>query len=335
MSINKVPPPPPTKAPITLIEWESFSLPGINVPLRRVKGTRRNGVPVVDEGYQFREDLVREVAWAVWPHDDGDPTPCLLVGPKGCGKTSLIVQLAAHCNVVVYRTNLNVGTTVRHLLGRVGAEEGRTVYVPGIVTQCAEEGAWLLLDEITGATPPVALALFPVLEARGAIRLEEEQPPRYIRRHQDFRVFATDNTIGAEQEESRFNYSGTNPDMNEALLDRFGSTVQVGYLEPEQEHAAVKAIVENIEDMDLIGIIRVAKSIRESGAGFAFSTRMVIEWARRIAAGYAFADGTVKPYTNDDILKAAFPAFLAKIRSKVERDSVAEVIRRVFAMAAG
>jgi len=36
------------------------------------------------------------------------------------------------------------------------------------------------LDEISGATPPVALSLFPVLEPEGEVYLEDGQPPRYL-----------------------------------------------------------------------------------------------------------------------------------------------------------
>jgi MoxR-like ATPase len=300
------------------------------LPLRRFTGPKHPAVPAVDPHYVFREDLVRELLWAVWPHDDGAPSPALLVGPKGCGKTTLVYQIAALCNVPVYRINLNVGTSPRHLKGHKGAEAGKTVFRPGIASQAIEDGAWLLLDEISGATPPVALSLFPVLEHDGAVYLEEAQPPRYARRHADFRVFGTDNTIGAEQESTRFDYAGTNPDMNIALLDRFGSTMQVGYLPPEQEHAVAKGHAPGIRDVDLEGLIRVANDIRASEAGVAFSTRMVINWARRVAAGHLLPNGMSRPLTDREILQAAYPAFLARMRSKIERDAIAEVFRRTF-----
>jgi hypothetical protein len=324
------PPPPPTKS-----AWTDHQIDGINVLLRAMGGPRRAGVPVVDEGYKFRENLVREIAWAVWPHDEGAWSPCALVGPKGCGKTSLVEQLAARCNIPVYRVNLNVGTTVRHLKGKQGAKDGSTVFLPGIITTAMEEGAWLILDEISGATPPVALSLFPILEPNGAVLLEDAEPPRYVKRHPDFRIFATDNTIGADQEANRFSYAGTNPDVNEALLDRFDSTVQVGYLPPEDEHVVAKIRAPGIQDLDLAMIIRVANSLRKSDAGFDFSHRMVVSWARRVGAGFCGADGSTRVFSDTEIYAAAGPAFLDKMRSRVERDAIQEVIRRVLEITEG
>ena len=303
-----------------------------------MSGPTRDGVPAIDPHYVFRADHVRELAWAVWPHDGGAPTPSLLAGPKGCGKTSLVMQVAAHCNIPVHRVNLNVGTTTRHLKGRVGAENGSTVFVSGIMTMAMEQGTWLLLDEISGATPPVSLCLFPTLEfdPPGEVILEDAQPPRYVDRHADFRLFATDNTIGAEQEDNRFNYGGTNPEVNEALLDRFGSFIQVDYLGQEDEFKAVESKVKGIDADVLEGMIRTAKNVRDSAEiGSGFSTRMVMDWARRYNAGVAQMNGKHTPHEYQAVLDLAYPAFLNKMRSKIERDAIVEVIRRMYRISGG
>jgi cobaltochelatase CobS len=315
--------------------YEDVALDDIDVPLRRVMGPKRPGVPSIDPCYHFRPEMVRELQWAVWPHDDRWWTPSLLVGPKGCGKTSLVMQIAAYCNIPVFRINLNVGTTTRHLKGRVGAESGSTVFVPGVATMAMEQGGWLLLDEISGATPPVSLSLFPILEPDGEVLLEDAQPPRYVERHPDFRVFATDNTIGAAQEETRFSYGGTNPEVNEALLDRFGSTIQVDYMEAEVEHATITKMVPGADKEVLEGMIRVADNVRKSeDIGTAFSMRMVVEWIRRHTAGMSHHNHANSPWPDEDqaVLDCAYPAFLNKMRSKVEQDAISEVIRRCFAL---
>lgn len=365
--MSKIPPPPAPKKktkktpePAATRRWvdvtlDAFTVEGerVSLPIRRLAGPPRPGVPPVDLNYHFRAEQLRELLWAVWPHDGGAPTPAVMVGPKGCGKTSLILQLAARCNVRVHRINLHVGTTTRHLKGRVGARDGETVFVPGVATTAMEEGDWLVLDELSGATPPVALALFPILEPDGSVVLEDAEPPRYVKRHPDFRVFATDNAIGAEQEEHRFSYAGTNQ-MNVALLDRFGATIQAGYLDPDAEFdlltkvvpgmAAEVAEAERVAQQTgaslvdtpnmvvLEGMIRVAKDIRMSDAiGVAFSTRMLLDWARRWVAG-PVGGGTYKPAA---VLEIAYPAFLNKVPSVIERDAIVEVIRRTFKIAPG
>lgn len=283
--------------------------------------------------YMFIPEHLREVAWAVWPHDGTRPTPCLLVGPKGCGKTSLVTQLAARANQRLYRINLNVGTSVRHLKGHRGAAHGGTVFYSGVVTRAMEEGAWLLLDEISGASPHVALSLFPILEPDGEVWLEDAEPPRYVKRHPDFRLFATDNVIGSSQEDNRFQYSGTNPDQNEALLDRFHSTIECGYPDVKEEHRIVRLALPHLQDKhdDFIQfVIRIVDKIRKDQNAPGFSIRMTIEWCRRITAGHMDATGKRLPLNPDQILEAANYAFLNKLRSKADRLVVEEVIRRVL-----
>ena len=342
------PPKPVRRTGIARIEWSPYKIDGLDVRLFQATYYDHDGdevipegIPAIDTGYVFREDMVRELAWAVWPHDNDDPaaapnwTPCLLAGPKGSGKTSLVLQVAARCNIRVFRTNLNVGTTTRHLKGRLGAQDGRTVFVPGVATMAMERGGWLLLDELSGVTPPVALSLFPIMEAQGSVLLEDAQPPRYVKRSPYFRVICTDNCIGAMQEESRFSYSGTNPDMNEALLDRIGSVIEVPYLTEDREHQAIASMIPTVDSDNLEGMIRVANAVRQSHevAG-GFSTRMVMEWARRATAGIQKANGKVVHPVEDDnfLMECAQAAFLRRQNSLVERDAIAEVIRRVFAI---
>lgn len=336
-----VPPPPPAAwAPHTIVAQERrMEKNGKGVDVERfvdveVRVMRRVGpphplVPPIDPAYVFRAELLRELSWAIWPHDGGPWTPALLTGPQGSGKTTLVLQLAARCNAPVYRTNLNVGTTVAHLKGRKGAEAGRTTFVPGVATMALEEGSWLLCDELAGATPPVALSLFPIFEPTGAVMLEDEQPPRFVRRHPDFRAFASDNTIGADQESTRFDFAGTNPEVSQALLDRFGCTLHVPWMSREQEWNLVRAKVPAIGEDLAEGMVRVAHNCRT--AGTSFSTRMMLDWARRVAAGKLAPDGSVADANQQAwMVECAHPAFLSRMRSPADREAVLEVMRRVF-----
>ena len=207
------------------------------------------------------------------------------------------------------------------------------MFVPGVLTAAAEQGGWLILDEVSAASPPVLLSLFPALEVDGQIALEDAQPPRYVRRHPEFRIFATDNALGNAMEADRFSYAGTNADQNEALLDRFGSFIEVGYMNNDDEMRAIAAKVPNISGLNLEGLIRVADSVRKSkevSGGFSF--RMLHDWARRVAAGQINNKGKKLPVSDNDdhVLVAATGAFLRRQKSSVEREAITEVIRRCF-----
>lgn len=346
----KTPPPPAPKksnrsktpvkpAPLKKFTYTPITISGHDVRLMKRDGPRHPLVPARDPHYCFREDLLREIAWSLWPHDGGQPMAVALVGQKGSGKTSLIEQVAAHCNIPVWRINLNSGTTVRYLKGRTGAKDGSTHEILGPVPLAMEAGGILLLDEVSGGTPPVNLSLFPVLEPTGAVFLEEGDPPRYVRRHPDFRICVTDNTIGADQAETRFLYQGTNL-MNAALLDRVDTTLQVPYLDPEAERRTVEARVgmpkdkklRQIMQLNIEGMVRVAGHARETpDIGGGFSHRMLVSWARRVCAGRMAASGRVTRQGRvSEIVSAAHPAFLTKMPSPEDREAILEIIQRVF-----
>jgi len=244
--------------------------------------------------------------------------------------------MAARCNVPVLRVNMNVGTTVRNLKGRVGARPGRTVFIPGVATIAAESGAWLLLDELSAITQPVAMCLMPILEPNGAIFLEEAEPENgsecvYVKRHPDFRIYGTDNALGHMMEDRRFDYLGTNPDQNLAVMARFLSCIPVPYMDAGLEHRAVSQAVPTVDGLDLEGMIRVADKVRKaSDIRSGFSTRLLIEWARRFSAGRIRGNGTIEPGDDAFLVETARGAFLNLMGSQVERDAVLEVIRRVY-----
>ena len=137
-------------------------------------------------------------------------------------------------------------------------------------------------------------------------------------------------------EQDRFSYAGTNADMNEALLDRFGSFIEVPYMSKSVEQTAIASKVPDLDGDTVEGLVRVADAVRQSReVSGGFSTRMLLDWGRRIAAGRIDARGRALPEEDDDshVLAAAYGAFLRRQKSTVERDAIAEVIRRVFVVA--
>lgn len=328
--IHRYIPPAPRKKIMRHPDWTPARVGQFDLYFESRTGAGGPNVPTVDPDYVLRADILAEISYAAFPPEGARPMPVALVGPKGSGKTSAIEQLAARLNIEVYRINCNVGTSVRHLKGKIGAKPGETVHYDGIAVRAMESGAWLILDEISGVTPSVGLALFPILEHNGAVLIEDAEPPRYVKRHPDFRVFATDNTIGAAQEENSFGYAGTNREMNEALLDRFGSFVEVDYLGLKAEHGALMGAVPNAHPKVAEGVAYCMSKLRASGIGFAFSTRMSINWLQRATVGYRDAEGRPRPLPSGQMLEAANHAFLNSMPSENSRTEAVEIISRIF-----
>ena len=105
-------------------------------------------------------------------------------------------------------------------------------YDYGVLPKAMKEGHILLLDEITTAEPGILLALQAVLEPKGRLVLTEKGG-EVIMPHPDFRVVATDNTLGTDGTTSPI-YAGRN-NHDASLLDRFPAVINMAYLPVAQE----------------------------------------------------------------------------------------------------
>ena len=225
--------PKPVRTPV---KSSTVKVPGTSIDLP-ITGARSPLVPDIRDGYVFRKDLVKYVAWGIKAQKN-----VLLTGDAGVGKSSLVTQLAALTQTPLHRLNLHGETDTTLFIGRDFPTEidgVRTmVYKKGVLARAMEEGHWLLLDEIDAALQPVLFVLQQVLEEGGKLMLEDNDHT-IIEKHPNFRIFATANTVG-KASKNRLLYSGTLGRMNEATLDRFGVVVHVPYLDAKEEERVIQ-----------------------------------------------------------------------------------------------
>lgn len=205
----------------------------------------------------------------------------MLVGHTGCGKTSVIEQIASRLGQSIARVNLNGQTTVGDFVGLYTARDGSTIWVDGALPRAMRLGHWLVLDEIDFAEPQILACLNSVLEQGGKLFLKEKGH-EIVEPHPNFRIFATANTIGC-MSDFRSLYQGANI-MNEAFLDRWRCYF-VDYMKPEDEtkviigalprYAKAESAVQII--VKVVGMVREAFVKEEVSC--TFSTRRAIEWA--------------------------------------------------------
>lgn len=210
----------------------------------------------------------------------------LLTGGTGVGKTTHILQLASRIKQPVLRINFNGETRMSDLIGKVSVIAGETVWVDGVLPSAMRKGFWLLLDELDFADPAVLSLLHPVLEDDPQLVLKENGG-EIIRPHENFRVFATANSIGAMQDRSSA-YGGTNQ-MNEAFLDRW-QVMLVDNLPEKEEVLVVRSKVKGLTNILAKRIVQFANKARMQDfsdgfqfSGDNFSTRKVLAWAKKTA----------------------------------------------------
>ena len=260
--------------------------------------------------YRFPQTQVEDISIAIEENMN-----VMLTGPTGCGKTSIIIALAAILGRPLIRFNMNGETRVSSLVGqkRPATKDGALTleFCKGDLAIAMQEGYWVLGDEFDAAPPPVLFVMQPVLEEDNR-KLHLPDTGETITAHPDFRFFATGNTIGYRAN-ARARHAGTHM-MNAALVDRFGMVIAADYPERTEEIERIKVNVPECDEGFIDGIARVAEELRKDDKFRAdFSTRRCIQWARLVHR-YDY-----------DVLRAAELAVVRKLESatdaKVARES--------------
>jgi len=221
------------------------------------------------------EQMLEELGLAV-----EENSPAFIYGPTGCGKSTLVEELAAMLNQPCVRVQLNQRFTTAEFVGfHEIAADGTTVWRDGLLPQAMRNGWWLLLDEITAAPAGILMKLQAVLEGKPLVLTDNGG--EVVVPHASFRFMATDNTNGRGDDTGL--YAGTNV-INEATLDRFGVVIKANYPAKETE---VEILMNRTRVNRAIAekMVTIASKVREALANemcyCTFSTRRLIAWASK------------------------------------------------------
>ncbi len=241
-------------------------------------------VPAINPSYQFREDLLRTVLYAI-----SQDKRLWLHGHTGTGKTTLVEQVAARLGYPVRRVNFTGDTEAYSLIGQKiltpDPTTGQTIttWQDGVLPQAMQTPCILLLDEVSFAKPGTIGALQAVTEPRGVLFLQEDGN-RAVHPDPMLRIFATDNTAGQGDESGL--YAGTRP-TNAAAFSRFTLRLKVPYIERADEAKLLMDLVPSLQATDADRIAHFAFEARESLAKgeiyLPVSPRCTIEMAEMFA----------------------------------------------------
>lgn len=282
-------------------------------------------VPTVKQ-YFFRRSLLSPfMSWLYVPAGDS----CLLVGPTGSGKSSLVEQTCARlawpCITVSAHSRMEMPELTGYNLPYTDPVSGdlNTKFVDGPLTKAMREGFVFVLDEYDTLDPAVTVGLHAVMEGRPLVIAENNG--EVIRPHANFRFVACGNTAGQSDESGV--YAAT-MQQNLVSLDRF-RVFEVPYLDESDEFDILleanpgmpKNIVENM--------VKVANSIRRQHQGLGgnylsvtMSTRTLLRWSR-IAFGYSMSG-------QPDALKVALRESLLNRCDRVQSTAIDKIAASIF-----
>ena len=236
-------------------------------------------VPAIDDDYCFDEKLAKPVMQSIVENDR-----ILLVGGTGCGKSSLVCQIAARTNWPVRRVNLHGETSVSDFVGQWVVEGGEMRFRYGVLPSAMKAGHILVLEELDAAEPAILFILQGVMEQDGVLVLAENGG-EIIKPHPRFRMVATANTLGLGDETGL--YTGTHV-LNASHLDRWTAVFNMSYLPEEQEESLLLTKVPSLDQKMAKALVKLANAVRKAAEQeqvfCTFSTRRLLFLGRKIAS---------------------------------------------------
>ncbi|MDC1086601.1 AAA family ATPase [Alphaproteobacteria bacterium] len=238
-------------------------------------------VPEVDDAYLF-DEITTKAILAGFCYN----RRVMIQGYHGTGKSTHIEQVAARLNWPCVRVNLDSHISRLDLVGKdaIVLKDGKQVteFREGVLPWALQNPVAIVFDEYDAGRADVMFVIQRVLEVSGKLTLLDNN--RVINPHQNFRLFATANTVGLGDTTGL--YHGTQQ-INQGQMDRWSIVSTLNYLSTDAEEKIIISKVPNFNTKDKREIIKSMVSIAElTRNGFisgdlstVMSPRTVITWA--------------------------------------------------------
>lgn len=232
-------------------------------------------VPASDPTFRIAPSLIKLFA-AIAEAAKGSPqNGALIVGPHGCGKSTIPGEFAARFKLPLLIMDCANIREPRDWFGYKTAVDGTVYWHESEFARCVARGGHVIqFDEITRVSDAIKNTLFPLLDHRRFTYLEERGD--IIRVGPGTIFFATMNEGSG--------YTGcTSIDL--ALKDRFTRRVEVNYLPPEEEVEVLVART-GIKKVDARKLVELADTVRKKAANLggqltqSISTRQLLACAQ-------------------------------------------------------
>ena len=202
----------------------------------------------------------------------------LIIGPKGTGKTSLVMEYAIQKSKKLESINFSLRTRESHLIGTKSLVEGTIGFDEGVLIKSMKEGSILYLDELNAAEADVLLRLDEALDDRRQIVLKESDG-QVIKADDSWYTIATTNHL---------THVGTK-ELPPQLLSRFPVRIRLDYPPEDVEYKIIKKHVKNLYETEILQGIKLANTLRQASAVeelyYSPSIRETIAYAKLLEGG--------------------------------------------------
>ena len=238
-------------------------------------------VPEIDVSYLFDEVTTKAILAGFCYN-----RRVMIQGYHGTGKSTHIEQVAARLNWPCVRVNLDSHISRLDLVGKdaIVLKDGKQIieFREGVLPWALQNPVAIVFDEYDAGRADVMFVIQRVLEVSGKLTLLDNN--RVINPHQNFRLFATANTVGLGDTTGL--YHGTQQ-INQGQMDRWSIVSTLNYLPANAEEEIVASKVPNFKTKEGKETIKSMVSIAElTRNGFisgdlstVMSPRTVITWA--------------------------------------------------------
>ena len=209
------------------------------------------------------------------------PQNMAVVGPHGCGKTEMAIQLAARNGRPIYIMDCANVREARDWWGHKTANAGSTGWHRSQFDIAVSEGldgepCIILLDEFNRVSEHIKNTLYPMLDARRETYVDEKG---------DF-IRAMPGTIFVATYNEGNQYTGTGA-QDCAMSDRFTRRLEVNYLTAVEE-AGLLVKRSGIKPGDAEKLVDVGDTVRRKCAGYGSTLTRTISTRQLIAASHNF-----------------------------------------------
>lgn len=210
-----------------------------------------------------------------------------LLGPKGCGKSSVAKELADAMGMVYYAFDMGQAFKPKKLFlgGLVIGDEGRTKAVRSEFFQAftSDKPTLIFLDELTRIPMVAANFLMTILDRQQSYLYDEDSGIRYVK---------GENVLFVAAGNTGFAYVSTQR-LDSAFEDRF-IKVQLDYLTPEEEADLIVLRYPTVPAKTAALLAETARVLRyaeqKEALSVSLSTRQVLDAAAYIPLGYSLKE---------------------------------------------